>query len=415
MWYTKIMKMGQESVSILSTFVNLILVICKLSLGFLINSAALLAEGIHSGLDVFSSFVTYLGIKTAKKPVDEKHPYGYYKAEGIAGFVVTLLLFISALWILYEGGQRFFKLEPVYFSLAAIILMLSSVIINEAMARLKFKIGQKTESLSLIADAEHSRADVISSLGVLLGLFLIKYFPLADAILAVLIGLYIIYECFGLGKETTDSLLDVSNKGLEEKIKKICQENEIKVLEIKSRKIGPANFAEIKIALDRRLKVDEATNISKSLENKLLDALPELKYVVISVESHEFSEGVIVPRFAKRFGFRRGFEPIGPKKQGKRTIIPIEKGEISEHFGVPEYLVIDQDDRGKILRKEILKNPYFTEETGHGAKFVKAVSADKIISRHVGENAKRNLEAASIEIEITEKEKLEEVLKEHGL
>jgi cation diffusion facilitator family transporter len=404
--------MNQETVSILSTFVNLILVIFKLILGFLINSAALLAEGIHSGLDVFSSFVTYLGIKAAKKPVDEKHPYGYYKAESIAGLVVTFLLFISALWILYEGGERFFKAEPVYFSLAAIVLMVFSTGINEIMARLKFKVGQKTESLSLVADAEHSRADVISSLGVLLGLFLIKFFPLADAILAVLIGLYIIFECFSLGKEVTDSLLDVANKDLEEKIKEICKKEGIEVSGIKTRKIGPANFAEIKINLSPQLKIDQASNISKSLENKLLDTLPELKYAVISVESHEFKEGAIVPRFAKRFGFRRGFEPIGPKKQGKRIIIPIEQGEISEHFGVAEYLVIDRDEKGKILFKEFIKNPYFEEKYGHGTKFAKAISADTIITKHIGENAKRNLEASSVEIKITQKQKLEEVLKE---
>lgn len=401
--------MTKETVSIISTLTNLVLVVLKLVFGFFTNSAALLAEGIHSGLDVFSSLIAYLGIKTAKKPVDEKHPYGYYKAESIAGFVVTLLLFASGLWILYEGGQRFFNKEMVYFSLAAIVLMVVSALVNEVMARLKFKIGQKTESLSLIADAEHSRADAISSLGVLLGLFLIKYFPLADAILAILIGLFIIKECSVLGKQATDSLLDVSNKGLEEKIKNICKKEGVEISEIKTRKIGSANFAEIKIRLDPRLKLDQASNISKAVENKLLDKLPELKYVVVAVESHEFAEGIIAPRFARRFNFRRGFEPVGPKKQGKRTIIPIENGQISEHFGAPEYLVIDQDEKGKILLKEIVKNPYFERGFGHGTKFAKAVSADKVIACHIGENAQRNLKAASIEIEIVPKEALDKI------
>lgn len=409
------MKLSQEFISILATLTNIVLMILKLALGLLINSAALLAEGIHSGLDVCSSFVTYLGIKIAKKPVDEKHPYGYYRAESLAGFIVTLLLFVSALWILYEGAQRFFKTEPVYFSFPAIVLMVSSALINEIMARAKLKVGQKTESLSLVADAEHSRADVISSLGVLLGLFLIKYFPLADAIFAVLIGLYIIKECFILGKEVTDSLLDVSNKELEEKIKEICRKEKIDVSEIKTRKIGPANFAEIKIRLDPRIKMDQASNISKSLEERLLKELPELKYVVISVESHEFSEGAIIPRFARKFCFRKGLEPIGPKKQGKRIIIPIENKQISAHFSAPEFLVIDCNERGKILLKKIVKNPYFEEGFGHGAKFAKAISADKVITRHIGENAKTNLKTASIEIEITQKKKLENILEEYRL
>ena len=69
--------MDNESISLISTLVNLVLAIVKLILGLAINSAALIAEAINSGLDIFSSFVTYLGIKAAKKPVDKEHPYGH--------------------------------------------------------------------------------------------------------------------------------------------------------------------------------------------------------------------------------------------------------------------------------------------------------------------------------------------------
>ena len=376
----------------------------KLVIGLFINSVALIADAIHSGLDVFSSFVTFLGIKAAKKPVDEKHPYGYYRAESLAGFMVALMLGVSAFWILYEGGSRFFKLEPATFSLIAIGLIVFSVIINELMARLKFHYGRKHESLSLIADAEHSRADVVSSLGVLIGLVLIRWFVYADAIVAVLIGFYILKQTFSIGKEITDSLLDVANKDLEEKIKKIFAGHKIDISGIKTRKIGGANFAEIKIKLDPGLKIDKVSQLTKKLENELINKIPELKYVIISVESHEAKQGTIMG-LGRRFGFKQGFESIGPKKIGKRTIIPLENDEISDHFGVAQYLVIDQDEKGKILRKEIVKNPYFESGTGHGFKFAKAVSADKVITRQIGTNAKRNLEAYNIELEISAQDK----------
>ncbi|MBA7702814.1 Ferrous-iron efflux pump FieF [subsurface metagenome] len=402
--------MNQEKVSIISTGVNLLMAVFKLVIGLFINSVALIADAIHSGLDVFSSFVTFLGIKAAKKPVDEKHPYGYYRAESLAGFVVALLLGLSAFWIFYEGGSRFFKLEPVKFSLWAIGLIVLSVIINEAMARLKFHYGRKHESLALVADAEHSRADVISSAGVLIGLILVRYFIYADAIVAILIGFYILKQTFRIGKEITDSLLDVANKDLEEKIKKIFSAHKIDISGIKTRKIGGTNFAEIKIQLDPRLKVDKVSELTATLENKLLNNISELKYVVISVESHEMKRGTIVS-LGKKFEFKRGFEPIGPKKIGKRTIIPLENNEISDHFGVEKYLVVDQDEKGKILRKEKIKNPYFEVETGHGFKFTKAISADKVITRQIGANAKRNLEAYNIELEISAQDKkLEDIL-----
>jgi len=402
--------MNQEKVSIISTGVNLLMAIFKLVIGLFINSVALIADAIHSGLDVFSSFVTFLGIKTAKKPVDEKHPYGYYRAESLAGFIVAIMLGLSAFWILYEGGSRFFKLEPVTFSLWAIGLIVFSVIINEAMARLKFHYGRKHESLSLIADAEHSRADVVSSAGVLISLVLVKYFVYADAVMAILIGFYILKQTFSIGKEITDSLLDVANKDLEEKIKRICSARKIDISGIKTRKIGGANFAEIRIKLDPRLKIDKVSQLTKKLENELINKIPELKYVVISVESHEVKQGTIMG-LGRKFGFSQGFESIGPKKLGKRTIVPLEDNEISDHFGVTQYLVIDQDEKDKILRKEVVKNPYFEKETGHGFKFAKAISADKVITRQIGPNAKRNLEAYNIKLEIIGLDKkLENVL-----
>ncbi len=404
--------MNQEKISIISTVVNFILAVFKLIAGFTVGSVALVADAIHSGLDVFSSFVTFLGIKIAKKPVDEKHPYGFYRAETLAGLTVALLLTISAVWIIYEGIGRFLKLEPVTFTLWAIGLMVVSTVVNEVMARLKFYYGRKHESLSLVADAEHSRADVISSAGVLIGLVLIRYFIYADAVIAILIGFYVIWQSFSIGKEITDSLLDVSNKNIEERIRKICSAHKINISGLKTRKIGAANFAELKIQLDPELRVDEVSKITKTLEERLLRNIPGLKYIVISIESHEMKSSTIVSGFGKMIYALKGFEQIGPKKLGERIIVPFDgkKNEIADIFGVAQYLVIDIKN-GKILQKEIIENSFFEAENAHGARFAKAVSADKIITREIGSNARANLESFNIGIELTNK-KLGDLIKE---
>jgi len=406
--------MNQEKVSILSTIVNFLLAAAKLGAGILINSVALIADAIHSGLDIFSSFITFLGIRVAKKPVDEKHPYGFYRAETLAGFIVTLFLFFSAVWIIWEGANRFLKLETVTFSIWAIGLMVISTILNEVMARLKFHYGRKYESLSLVADAEHSRADVLSSLGVLMGLILVRYYIFADAIVAILVGIYIIWESFKIGREITDSLLDVSNKEIEERIRKICLAHKIEIFEMKTRKIGGANFAELKINIDPKLRVNEVGKITKSLEDRLLRNIPELKYIVISIEPHEMKRETILSEFGPKICTTEGFEEVGPKKLGKRTIIPLENGEISQSFGAKEYLVLDSDEKGGILQREIIKNPYFEKETPHGARFIKAVSADKILTKNIGPNAKKNLESFGVEIEIIPGNKrLSDILKDY--
>jgi len=403
--------MDQEKVSILSTFVNFGLAASKLFFGLAIGSAALVADGIHSGLDIVSSFGTYLGIKVAKKPVDEKYPYGHYRAEVISGLFVTIFLAASAIWILWEAVSKFLEEKvEIPFSIGAIILVVVTIVINEAMARLKFYYGRKHESLSLVADAEHSRADVLSSLGVLISLFLVKYFAPIDGIVAFLIGGYILFESFKLGREITDSLLDVANKDVEERIRKICQSHKIEISELKTRKIGAFNFAEIKIKLAPKLKVEDVQKITDTLEERLLKNIPGLKQIVISIEAYQMARSVILSKFGKKIGQLEGFERIGPKKLGERIIIPLEKNEISDRFGAGQYLVIDLK-KDKIQLQEILRNPYFEKDSPHGARFTKAVRADKVFVRQIGDNARQNLDNFGVEVEIIPPEKkLEDVI-----
>ena len=401
-------------VSIISVLVNLGLSIAKLVFGFLIGSVALIADGAHSGLDILSSFVTYLGLKTAKKPVDEKHPYGYYRAESLAGFLVALLLAITGILILKEAIQRFFGAELVKFSIPAILVVIVSIGVTELMARLKFRYGRKFQSLALVADAEHSRADALSSIGVLIGLVLIRYFNLADAIVAVGIGGYILFETVKIGKEITESLLDVSNKEVEERIRKICSAHKIEISSLRTRKIGNFNFAEIKIKLPPRLKVEEVQKITDTLEERLLSNIPELRQIVISIEAYEMARSVLLPKLGKRIGELKGFEKIGPKKLGERIIVPIdEDGKPASRFGASQYLIIDKKEE-EILQKVIMKNPYFEKDSPKGARFAKAVRADKVLTQNIGPNAQQSLENFGIEVEIIpENKKIKDILKEY--
>ncbi len=394
--------MTAKNLSLISILVNLSLSVGKFLIGMLISSVALIAEGIHSGLDVLSSLIAFLGINEAAKEESDKYPYGRYRFESIAALVVVFLLAISAIWILWEAAQNFLSPEKLQLSWWGVGLMAVSIILNEIMARLKFKVGGTESSLALVADAEHDRADVVASIGVLVGLFLVPYFAYADAIIALLVGLYIIYESYELGKETVDSLVDVANPELEDDIKEIAHEMELKVDEIKTRKIGAANFAQVKIDLPANLKLDQATQLSEKLEDRLLDQLADLKQVVVMAKSHDISRSTIRTGFGRVRGKGpgRGIEPIDyPKKGVERVIVPYKDGE-SEKFGAQYYLVKDLDKNGELLQKKKMKNPYWSPQGGHGVKFAKAIQADKVVTRHLGENAKANLKTADIKYEI---------------
>lgn len=402
--------MNAQGISIISTLVNFLLSAGKIIIGVLFNSIAIVSEGIHSLLDVISSFITYLGIKGAKKGETQKYQFGQYKKESLAGLAVTILLFVSAIWILYEGIERFRGGEFSEFTYWGIGIIIVSLVVNEVMARAKFYYANKENSLALSADAEHSRADVIASLGVLIGLILVKWFPIADAIVAIFVGIYIMYESFVLGKEISDSLLDVSNPKLEKEIQKFLKEKKISFESIKTRLIGSYTSVELEIKLDPKLKIEQAEKESNKLEKMILDNFEQAKQVIIKVGSHAYTQSVLTPSFAygtgRKYRFRgKGkFETIGPEKIGKRIIIPLDNGEINPaEFGSKNYLIVDVKNN-KIIQKKKIKNPYFKDQGGHGVRFIKSIQADEVYVKHIGQGASNMLKSLGIKINLLEKD-----------
>ncbi|MCK4805712.1 MAG: cation transporter, partial [Candidatus Pacebacteria bacterium] len=240
----------KEKVAVISILVNTVLAGCKITVGVFSNSAAILAEGVHSFMDILSSAIGYVGIKISQKPSDQKHPYGHYKFEVLAGTIITLILLATGVGIIYEAYQNFLDPEKIKISYLAFGVMIFSAVANEIMARIKIHFGKKENSISLLSDGIHSRVDVYISLAVLVGLFFTKYWIYSDSLLALLIGLYIIKESFLLGKEAVDCLLDVSaDEEIEEKIELIAKTDNIEVSCLKTQKKGSAITANLEIKL----------------------------------------------------------------------------------------------------------------------------------------------------------------------
>lgn len=312
----------ERKISILGLVANLVLGVAKTAIGIMAGSASILAEGLHSGMDVISSGISFVGIKASRKPVDKGHPYGHYKAEVIGGLFITVILFMTALWIILEAVRSFVSPRRPVVNLASLGVMAFSALVNGAMARLKIKSGERYDSLSLVSDGVHSRVDVFTSLAVLSGLFLVRYFVHADALLALLIGLYILKESFVLGRKATDSLLDASaGEDVERKIRTVAEERRISLSGLKTQKRGPVITANLEIELPALLKIDEATDMADGLRKELMKQVENLDYVAIQIKSSNISTGYFKPPL----GSGRGFGWRGPGRTG---------AEASEHAGM---------------------------------------------------------------------------------
>jgi len=270
----------KERVAGLSILVNLVLGIIKIAVGLITNSTAILADGFHSFTDIFSSAISFVGIRISKKPADKQHPYGHYKYEVLAGLIITLILFATGIGIIYESFNSLFfpsQIEITYLSLG---VMIFSAIVNEAVSRIKIHYGKKENSLSLLSDGFHSRVDVYTSIAVLVGLVTTMYWAYADSIIAFFIGLYIIKQSFS-------------------------KQQDIKLSDLKTQKRGSAITANLEIILPNNLSVEEATKISDNLRKQLIKNIRNLSYVVIQIKSHKVSTGFYKPKLGFSFGWQR--------------------------------------------------------------------------------------------------------------
>jgi cation diffusion facilitator family transporter len=310
----------KEKISILAIVVNALLTAGKIFVGIISGSALIFSEGLHSLSDVFASAIGYAGIKIAQKPEDSKHPYGHFKFEVLSGLVITLIIFIAGLSAIYEAYKGFITPEKIKFSVLTFGIMLVSAIINEIMARLKISFGEKEDSVALISDGVHSRIDVWVSLGIVAGLIVAKYWLYGDALFTLLIGIYIIKESFSLGKEMTDSLLDVSaGEEIENKIKSIAQAQKIVVNNLKTQKKGSIITANLEISLPSNLKIEEATKISENLRKKLLSEIKNLQYLAIQIKGYAIETDFYQPTFGRGFGWQKKgrFKEEIPEAEGK--------------------------------------------------------------------------------------------------
>jgi len=308
----------KEKVAIISILANIILAGGKIIVGMFSGSAAILAEGVHSFMDIFSSAIGYIGIRISKKPSDQKHPYGHYKFEVLSGTIITIILLATGVGIIYEAYQKFLNPSLIKIPILAFGIMIFSAAVNEIMARLKIHFGKKENSIALLSDGAHSRVDVYASLAVFAGLFLTKYWIYTDSFLAFLIGAYIIKKSFSLGKEAVDSLLDVSaGEEIEGKIKTIAKMQNIEISSLKTQKKGSAVTANLEIKLPSNLNVEEATKISNNLREKLIQEIESLRYVAIQITSHEMETGFYKPEFGRGFGWQRRGKFRGEVKEAR--------------------------------------------------------------------------------------------------
>lgn len=275
---------------------NMALAAIKAVVGVWSQSQALIADAAHSASDVAGSFAVWVGLRAAARPPDEDHPYGHGKAESIAAIIVAVLLFLVGLEIGRSALMSLFvPLSPP--GVAAIYVLLLSIVVKEAMFRYKYRLGQRLNSDALIVNAYEHRSDVFSSLAALVGVgaailggkWEIGWLVYADPLAGLFVAILVLKMAWELGRQSIHTAIDhvlheEETDYLREAVLSFPDVRQIN--ELYAREHGHYVIVDLKIAVDPLLTVEEGHRIGKKVKEKLL-TLPRVRNVMVHINPYD--------------------------------------------------------------------------------------------------------------------------------
>ncbi|MBP3944270.1 cation transporter [Sphingobacteriaceae bacterium WQ 2009] len=288
--------MSSEEKAIKATYYsiasNISLAMIKGLAGIFGNSFALIADAIESTADIFSSILILLGLKYAKRPADDNHPYGHGRIEPLITFIVVGFLICSAVFIAYQSILNI--RTPHNLPESWTLYILGGIIIwKEISFRLMMNKAKETNSSSLKADAWHHRSDAITSLaafiGICIALFAGKGFEAADDWAALFASFFILYNCYKIFRPALGEIMD---ENLYEDLIVDIRREALKVPGIRGtekcyvRKIGMSYVVDLHAIVDAHISVFEGHELAHKLQDALKIAIPEISNCLIHIEPY---------------------------------------------------------------------------------------------------------------------------------
>ena len=285
---------ASQKVTIVGALIDFLLSIIKIILGFIGQSGALIADGVHSFSDLLTDWVTWYAAKLSGDAPDADHPYGHERFETVATLGLSIFLAIVGTIIIFEGFGRFSnpnELRHENWLIAAAVL---SVLSKEALYWYTVKVARDINSDLLKANAWHHRTDAFSSIVVVIGIIGAAngYFFL-DSVAAIIVGILIIYIGWQLGFEATKELVDTSIdqediKALRVALSEIKGVNSVHTL--RTRKVGHKKSADVHVQVNPFLSVSEGHIISVSVERVAKGCIEELDDVTVHIDPENDEE-----------------------------------------------------------------------------------------------------------------------------
>jgi cation diffusion facilitator family transporter len=220
---------GRENLRIQKWIVTVavLLFFIKITAYWITHSIAILTDALESTVNVIAGFIGLYSLFIAAKPRDEDHPYGHGKAEFLSAAVEGTLIIVAGLVIIYQSVLHFIYPRQLQQLDQGIILVAITAVINFIVGYISIRNGQKNNSLALVASGKHLQTDTYSTLGIIIGLLLIRLTKLAwlDGVTAIIFAFIIIYTGYRILRHSLAGIMDEADKELLQKMLAVLNAN----------------------------------------------------------------------------------------------------------------------------------------------------------------------------------------------
>jgi cation diffusion facilitator family transporter len=275
-----------RKVLIYTLILNLIVALSKVLYGFITNSVAMMSDGFHSIFDGASNVVGLIGIWIASHPPDEEHPYGHRKYETLFTIIIAVMLFTTCIEILKKVYHSFREEHITVVTQTSFIIMLFTMGVNIFVMLYEKRKGKQLGSEFLIADARHTKSDVLVSLAVIASLFFTRMgYYYADSIVGLIITVFIARIGYEILKDASDVLVDtacIDHSAIRTLVNGV--EGVRGCHDIRSRGSVNSVYLDLHVLVDRTLSTEKAHQIADSIEETIKEEFPAVADVIVHVE-----------------------------------------------------------------------------------------------------------------------------------
>lgn len=279
--------------SILGIIGNIFLLIIKAIIGYITNSQSMIADAFNSAGDIFSSCMTFVGNKISSKEADEDHHLGHGKAEYIYSLLISITMILLSITVIKNAIFTLINKEYLDFSIWLIIICIITIITKFSLFIYTNILYKKHNNILIKANSIDHRNDCFITLTTLISVILSSMgFYFVDAIVGILISLWIFYTAIKLFMESYDVLMDKAmSEETKEKVLKIIDKHEevIKIQHFNATPVGYRYQISFTIYVDGNMKTFDSHAVANSLEREIEKEIPEIYLTVIHVNPIEIN------------------------------------------------------------------------------------------------------------------------------